>query len=666
MPSSPQNVPLVRVYDYLIVPTGGATTNATPRSGRTVTLTLVPATSGGTPVIASSISPVTQLPSTPIQSSVSDGNGYWEVWVVPTDNILPSGMQYLLDDGYRTYRVNPVAAGIPINGWQSSAIITSSQPNLGGAGQTIPGPVTITGTLTVTGLTTATGGLVVGGPTWSVNAAGDIAARSFTAVAGSPPYTSSAIAGSINDEYWVTPPTGVAATDTANIQAGLTAMTATGGNVRLWPGIYAVNSTLVIPPGVCLRGAWVELGIIFGDSVFGTMINVSTGAYNAFETSATACKGAGLMDLAFNGFTDTTHYVIRIKAADGFRMENIAIRQAATGANGILFGGGTPSALQCQIDNISINCGGGFTGGVGMQLGLNSGGEIFVANSGKNWEIQGYATNLVFDNGGGCEFSEVWTQFPATTGIGIQINTWQSLKIDGGWFEQLGTGCVFGASAVNCRIEGCRVINTVTTPYTDAGTGNIFNNDGTWHGGALAATAALTEPVGGTAPTGTYVGVISSKPMVALELSGSNSWELQNAAGTLTAVVYGAATAMQLGQNGAMTLAGRVMTAKATPAYSASITPDASAANWQTITVTNSTAFTINAPTNAPSSSQTEELTIEIFNNSGGAMGVITWNGAFILVGGAFTNPASTKRRYIRFEWNGANWVETNRAGADY
>jgi hypothetical protein len=34
-----------------------------------------------------------------------------------------------------------------------------------------------------------------------------------------------------------------------------------------------------------------------------------------------------------------------------------------------------------------------------------------------------------------------------------------------------------------------------------------------------------------------------------------------------------------------------------TPTYSASITPDASAGEWQTITVTNGTAFTINAPT---------------------------------------------------------------------
>jgi len=106
--------------------------------------------------------------------------------------------------------------------------------------------------------------------------------------------------------------------------------------------------------------------------------------------------------------------------------------------------------------------------------------------------------------------------------------------------------------------------------------------------------------------------------------------------------------------------------AKATPVYSASITPDASQGVWQTITVTNGTAFTINAPTNTPDSSHTKELAIEVVNSSGGAMGAITWNAAFVFTNGAFVNPANTKKRHVRFEWNGSNWIETARALADY
>jgi hypothetical protein len=106
--------------------------------------------------------------------------------------------------------------------------------------------------------------------------------------------------------------------------------------------------------------------------------------------------------------------------------------------------------------------------------------------------------------------------------------------------------------------------------------------------------------------------------------------------------------------------------AKATPAYSASITPAANQGPWQTITVTNGTAFTINAPTFPPGANDTATLTIEISNTSGGAMGVVTWNAAFKLVGGAFTNPATGNKRYIRFAWNGSAWVEIARAAADY
>lgn len=104
----------------------------------------------------------------------------------------------------------------------------------------------------------------------------------------------------------------------------------------------------------------------------------------------------------------------------------------------------------------------------------------------------------------------------------------------------------------------------------------------------------------------------------------------------------------------------------AAPAYSASITPSAKAGDWQTVTVTNSTAFTINAPSNPPDSSHTQDLTIEIFNNSGGAMGAITWDAAFVFNGYSWTNPANGKKRAATFQWNGAKWVCVGVTGADY
>jgi hypothetical protein len=100
--------------------------------------------------------------------------------------------------------------------------------------------------------------------------------------------------------------------------------------------------------------------------------------------------------------------------------------------------------------------------------------------------------------------------------------------------------------------------------------------------------------------------------------------------------------------------------------YSASITIDARSGDWVPITVTDGTAFTINAPTNPPDGNHTKQLTVEIINGSGGAMGVITWNGAFVFAGVTWANPANTKKRYARFEWNASVWVCTGFSTADY
>jgi hypothetical protein len=101
--------------------------------------------------------------------------------------------------------------------------------------------------------------------------------------------------------------------------------------------------------------------------------------------------------------------------------------------------------------------------------------------------------------------------------------------------------------------------------------------------------------------------------------------------------------------------------------YSASITPNAAIAlfpgvsngQW-TITASNGTAFTINAPTN-PSHGQIVTLTIR--NASGGALGVITWNAVFKM--SAWTNPANGQSRSITFRYDKTNWVQVGQTGVD-
>lgn len=94
--------------------------------------------------------------------------------------------------------------------------------------------------------------------------------------------------------------------------------------------------------------------------------------------------------------------------------------------------------------------------------------------------------------------------------------------------------------------------------------------------------------------------------------------------------------------------------------YSSSITPNLRFGNWQTITPTNTTAFTINAPTNGTPGSF---LTLTIRNGSGGTHGDITWNAVYKLA--TWTKPANGFSRSITFRYNGTNWVETFRSAND-
>ena len=101
-------------------------------------------------------------------------------------------------------------------------------------------------------------------------------------------------------------------------------------------------------------------------------------------------------------------------------------------------------------------------------------------------------------------------------------------------------------------------------------------------------------------------------------------------------------------------------------AYSASMTPDATQGIFQTIRVTNTSAMTINAPSNPPVATQTQDLTIEVLNVSGAAMGVITWDSAFKFAGATWTNPANGYQRAAYFRWNGTKWICTGVSAADY
>ena len=106
---------------------------------------------------------------------------------------------------------------------------------------------------------------------------------------------------------------------------------------------------------------------------------------------------------------------------------------------------------------------------------------------------------------------------------------------------------------------------------------------------------------------------------------------------------------------------GSSLTGREVITYSASMTPNQRNGASHTITATNGTAFTINAPTNSVDG---DIVTIIIRNTSGGALGVATFNASYKL-GAAWTQPANGNSRTIQFLYNGTNWVEISRTAAD-
>lgn len=97
--------------------------------------------------------------------------------------------------------------------------------------------------------------------------------------------------------------------------------------------------------------------------------------------------------------------------------------------------------------------------------------------------------------------------------------------------------------------------------------------------------------------------------------------------------------------------------------YGATVNTDALRSEFVTITVTNGTAWTLANPTNP---TEGREIEYYIANNSGGAMGAVTFGAKFRLAG-AFTNPANGNARMLRFRYYRSNdvYVEVARSAAD-
>jgi hypothetical protein len=292
MPSSPQSVPTVILFDYL-------TANGTAIPNARVSVVL------NSTKPATAISPLVTLALTQ-WFTTTDPNGYWQFSLPSNTNISPANTYYTVSTPDGSYDVTLGATGP----YQSTALGTIINVPVPFAPATTPGPITVSGNLTVTGvlaaasaaitgafsagistisglLTAAAGFVISGGTGATLNASGDFAGRSVTVSTGSGPYTPVAGASLAVGprEIWLAPPNGV--DDTTALQAAQALLvTGTGGILHFQSGVYKISGTLA-PASAC---TW--------QGVFNATVIQWIGGTNTFMITASPAAGSNI--LGFN------------------------------------------------------------------------------------------------------------------------------------------------------------------------------------------------------------------------------------------------------------------------------------------------------------------------------------------------------------------------------
>lgn len=183
--------------------------------------------------------------------------------------------------------------------------------------------------------------------------------------------------------------------------------------------------------------------------------------------------------------------------------------------------------------------------------------------------------------------------------------------------------------------------STVYTDFQDPPVSAAWLND---------VNVAIYTALGaaGVAPA-TAADIITNLALVTLSDSQTVSNKILNSASLNSPVV-----------NAGLISLARIVYKRTTVTYSPSMTINAGLGNYFHIAAVDAVAFTINAPTNP---SEGQPITINLRNESAGALGAVTWDATFRM--SAWTQPATGFNRSITFLYNGTNWVQASQTGVD-
>lgn len=420
-------------------------------------------------------------------------------------------------------------------------------------------------------------------------------------------------------------------------------------------------------------------------------LTIDGGSYHDNGSLASAAGGTGLTGTNFGrGITIGTALAVGVKIVNTYLFNNqedgvIVGGSGAFGASDTLVT--VHNAVICNNHSYSNNVG-GFVGGHGIEA--NTWGSVILGNvcygnhngisiSGVHNIVSGnrcYANTSTDVNQG----AGIQTQFIAGTPITVASVTTTSgsnaITVSSGGFpnvveEQAISGTGLTGLYVT-KISGNTILmsgnasasGTVTATFTPLWSKNIITGNICTRNDNFGIRVLGTDVQQGLVITANMLGFNGI-----MERSGANYDLLVPATSH-----YGIYT-----ENHAFSGSARLSISDPTPirtnnitssdtngmvrslTYGTSVSWNGESANYATLTVGDTVAFTINAPSTAYAG---RRVTYRIVNNSGGTMGTITWASGFKLAG-TFTNPASTRSRTISFIYDGTSWIETDRSAAD-
>lgn len=430
----------------------------------------------------------------------------------------------------------------------------------------------------------------------------------------------------------------------------------------------AQNKLGVLPPG-----HYYDTGLTINGSVRLLGLGVAE-AYTGGVNGDTALAGPKIQHVATSGdhllvtppsSTTRGHFI-----HDGITWIGNAAAPGATGGGGVrLLANATTSAILADLDRSN------FIGAYGDCLTLE--GNVFETRFGSvqcNQSSHGYGLTIKASVGGGAP-GEIWLER-----VTCDLNALDGANFSGGGQISFGQLSCSNNTGKGFTASGIGLFGVLLVLESNAG-------------GTFAALSNMTAPriLGVNINYGTYTtatgialasvlwGEIGS--LTTNSGAGNLDWTTDGGCQGCSFPAYtGGGFTDRYTDGGYWTVVRRggemftpraLSTATATLSGTGSVTPDSTKVEELFVTVTGAGAnLTVNAPvmTIAGSSQTGNRLTIDVRNNSGGAMGTIAFNAVFALAGGtALTAPANGKRRKITFEWDNATstWVEMYRSTAD-